>query len=130
MKSKVREFFYQVIIVKPITSVLSIIAALLLCYFLLNNNYYDKYIDCDLKVEIIENSNAFRIDKSIFDGINDKNSIHFFYEGNEYTYNIKNYYLDGGSYYFIINETEVFTPENTYPIKIFTHKDKLLKLFV
>ena len=130
MKSKVKEFFYQIVIVKPIISVLSIMAALLLCYFLLNNNYYDKYIDCELKVKIIGDNNAFRIDKGIFDEIIDKNSIHFFYEGNEYTYEIKNYYLDGSSYYLIINETELFTHENTYLVKIFTHRDKLLKLFV
>ena len=130
MKSKIKDFFYQIIIVKPITSVLSIIVALLLCYFLLNSNYYDKYIDCDLKVEIIENNNAFRIDKSVFDDIKDKSCIHFFYEGNKYVYYIENFCLDGSSYYFIVNGTDTFFPENTYPIKIFIHKDKLLKLFV
>lgn len=78
MRNKIKNFFYQIIIVKPITSVLSIMAGILLCYFLLSSNYYDKYIDCDLTVEIVENRSEFRIDKDVFNNINDKNNIRFF----------------------------------------------------
>ena len=130
MRNKIKNFFYQIIIVKPITSVLSIMAGILLCYFLLSSNYYDKYIDCDLTVEIVENRSEFRIDKDVFNNINDKNNIRFFYENNEYTYVVECYFMEGNSYCVVVNEPQVFIPKNTYSVKIFTCKDKLIRWFI
>ena len=101
-----------------------------MCYFLLSSNYYDKYIDCDLTVEIVENRSEFRIDKDVFNNINDKNNIRFFYENNEYTYVVECYFMEGNSYCVVVNEPQVFIPKNTYSVKIFTCKDKLIRLFI